>query len=228
MSNDLFAGFLTRASHVTLPQFCVLLGTALILGLLVAVVYARETAHTRSFAVALALLPAIVTLVILMVSGSIGAGVAVAGTFSLIRFRSAPGSAREIIAVFLTMAIGLACGMGCPGIAAVFTVVMCLVYILYSRLHFGEKKADLQRSLRITVPEDLEFTNMFDDIFKEYTTRARLIKVKTTNLGSLNRLTYSITLRECGKEKEFIDALRVRNGNLEIFLTEEAEEGCLM
>ena len=175
----------------------------------------------------LALLPGIVCVVILMVSGSIGAGVAVAGTFSLVRFRSAPGTAREILAVFLAMAAGLACGMGCVAVAAVFTVLVCLLYALLSRSHFGEEKnGDRHRTMHITVPESLEYAGAFDDIFDTYTESRRLVHVKTTSLGSLNRLTYDIMLRRAGEEKAFIDALRCRNGNLEISLMQRAAEGC--
>lgn len=164
----------------------------------------------------LAMLPAVVSVIILMVSGSIGAGVAVAGTFSLVRFRSAPGSAKEIAAVFIAMAIGLACGMGCPGLALLFTLIMCGVELLYSRIGFGEDRDNLQKALSVTLPESLEYSDIFDDLFAEYTTEAKMTRVKTTNLGSLNRLSYDITLRKPGTEKALIDAIRCRNGNLEV------------
>mgnify|MGYP004559110193 CR=1 FL=1 len=142
-------------------------------------------------------------------------------------FRSAPGTAREILAVFLAMAAGLACGMGCAAVAAVFTILVCLLYALLSRSHFGEEKnGDRHRTLHITVPESLEYAGAFDDIFETYTATHRLVRVKTTSLGSLNRLTYDIMLRRAGEEKAFIDALRCRNGNLEISLTQHAAEGC--
>ena len=200
---------------------------ALVLGAVIALVYTIRGDYTKSFVVTLALLPAMVTAVILMVSGSLGAGVAVAGTFSLVRFRSAPGSAREIGAVFLSMAAGLACGMGCPLAAAVLTLAVSAVYLGYMFSSFGEKRGgDLRKTLQITVPEDLEYGGIFDDLFSEYTTQARMTRVKTTNLGSLNRLTYEITLRRPGVEKAFLDALRCRNGNLEISLAERSAEGC--
>ena len=153
----------------------------------------------------------------MMVSGSLGAGVAVAGTFSLVRFRSVPGTAREICAIFLAMAVGLACGMGYPAFAALFTVIMCAASLIYARVDFGEsRRLALERTLQITVPEDLNYTGAFDDLCASYTSSVRLVRVKTTNLGSLNKLTYDITLKERGTEKELIDALRCRNGNLEI------------
>lgn len=204
---------------VSIGAFLICILSALILGAGMAVVYRLCGETSRSFSITLALLPAIVCVVILMVSGSIGAGVAVAGTFSLIRFRSAPGTAREIGAVFAAMAVGLACGMGYPHLAVIVTILIGGAYIFYTKIGFGENKsAPLQRTLRITVPEDLEYAGMFDDILEEYTTGAVLTQVKTTNLGSLNRLSYDLTLKASGTEKALIDALRCRNGNLEITL----------
>ena len=226
MTTSVFASILSSGA-LTAGQFLLLFAAAIALGLIIALVYSRCGDCTKSFAVTLALLPGIVCVVILMVSGSIGAGVAVAGTFSLVRFRSAPGTAREILAVFLAMAAGLACGMGCIAVAAVFTLLVCLLYALLSRSRFGEEKnGDRHRTMHITVPESLEYAGAFDDIFDTYTESRRLVRVKTTSLGSLNRLTYDIMLRRAGEEKAFIDALRCRNGNLEISLTKHAAEGC--
>lgn len=200
------------------------MAAALLLGALQAVVYRRCSPCTGSFALTLAMLPAVVSVIILMVSGSIGAGVAVAGTFSLVRFRSAPGSAREIAAVFIAMAIGLACGMGCVGLAAIFTIIMVLAELLYSRIGFGDAQESLQKTLSVTLPESLEYSEIFSDLFAEYTTEAKMTRVKTTNLGSLNRLSYDITLRAAGTEKALIDAIRCRNGNLEVSIGSRATE----
>lgn len=226
MLDSLFSGlFSTVESSIHLSDFIISIAAALFLGALTAIVYMYRSTYTKSFVVTLAMLPAIVSVVIMMVSGSLGAGVAVAGTFSLVRFRSVPGTAREIGAVFLAMAVGLACGMGYPIFAILFAVIMCLVSLLYTLIHFGEGKAsELKKTLNITVPEDLNYTGIFDDLMLQYTTDARLIRVKTTNLGSLNRLTYNITLRETGLEKQFIDDLRCRNGNLEISLSIQSNE----
>ena len=218
MFDNLFTSILTTGA-LSAGKYALLLAVSVALGLVIAWFYTRRAEYTKGFAVTLALLPAMVCTVILMVSGSLGASVAVAGTFSLVRFRSAAGTAREIGAVFLSMAAGLACGMGCPALAAMFTVVVCLVYLLLMSTSFGEPKTEaLQKTLNITVPEDLEYAGIFDDIFDQYTSQARLTRVKTTNLGSLNRLTYDVTLRRAGEEKAMIDALRCRNGNLEIGL----------
>ena len=197
--------------------FILCVAAALAIGLVFALVYAHKSVCTKSFVMSLAMLPAIVCLVVMMVSGSIGAGVAVAGTFSLVRFRSAAGSAREICAVFLVMAVGIACGMGYIGYALLFTLIMSTVLLLYNRCGFGlAKNAELNKTLRITIPEDLDYGGVFDDVFEECTSSHTLQSVKTTNMGSLFKLTYDLTLKRPGCEKAFIDALRCRNGNLEI------------
>ena len=215
----------SNVNAVTISAFLLIMAAALVLGAVQALVYRLNNRCTKSFAVTLATLPAVVSVVILMVNGSVGAGVAVAGTFSLVRFRSAPGTGKEIAAVFISMAIGLACGMGCVGYAALFTLILCLADTFYSRSSFGEEAGGSRRkSLQVTIPEDLEYNEIFDDLFREYTTEAKLTRVKTTNLGSLNKLSYDITLRAPGTEKALIDAIRCRNGNLEISLAEQSTE----
>ena len=225
MHNLIFTALYSGAGSLTLSAFLAILASALLLGLVYALLYRRLEHCSRSFALTLSLLPAVVAMIILLVSGSIGAGIAVAGTFSLVRFRSAPGSAKEIVSVFIAMAVGLACGMGYPALGALFTIIICVIYLLFSRLIFaGGMEEDLQKSLLITIPEDLEYAHLFDDIFARYTESAHLIRVKTTNLGSLNRLSYDIRLKRNGEEKEMIDALRCRNGNLEINLAAHSVE----
>lgn len=224
MLNDLFKGVFDSAvtANIEITDFLICLGAAILLGILLAVAFAYKERFTKSFVVTLALLPAIVCVVIMMVNGSIGAGVAVAGAFSLVRFRSAPGTAREIAAIFLAMGTGLICGMGYIGFAVLFTLIMGILFALYN--HFGlsiNRKTAANKSLRITIPEDLDYSGAFDDLFKEYTSSHELVKVKTTNMGSMFRLTYSVTLRDLNKEKEFIDKLRTRNGNLEIMISRE-------
>lgn len=219
MLNSLFANLLASSSTVTPAAFLLCLIAALILGLISALSCTYRAHCSRSFIVTLATLPAVVCAVIMMVSGSLGAGVAVAGTFSLVRFRSVPGTAKEIGAIFLSMAIGLACGMGYPGFAALLTILLCGVTLLYNRINLGGKKSSEEgRILQITVPESLDYVDMFDDLFARYARQHKLIQVKTTNLGSLNRLTYQLTLNQPNTEKAFIDELRCRNGNLEISL----------
>lgn len=218
MLDELFTSVISTQG-IEVSSFLTCLAGSIALGALLAFLftYKSKTTYTKSFVGTLLILPAVVSIVIMMVSGSIGTGIAVAGTFSLVRFRSIPGTAREIGAIFLAMAVGLACGMGYLGFAAIFAVVMGLVTTVYNISTLGEHSStDADKVLRITVPEDLEYGAAFHDIFDKYTESAKLIGVKTTNLGSLNRLTYSVRMKDTSKEKEFIDALRVRNGNLEI------------
>ena len=211
----LFDSELTTVIGVT--DFMLCLGLSLVLGLIMAVSYMYRTRYTKSFVVTLALLPAVVCVVIMMVNGNVGTGVAVAGAFSLVRFRSVPGTAKEICALFLGMGAGLISGMGYLGFAVLFTLIMCGMFLLYDSLEFGAgNKKNLYKTLNVMIPEDLDYTGVFDDIFTEYTIEHNLSRVKTTNMGSLFRLTYDITLKDAAGEKEMIDKIRCRNGNLEI------------
>ncbi|MBR2454403.1 MAG: DUF4956 domain-containing protein [Clostridia bacterium] len=209
-----------QAQTIGVGDFLLCLGVALALGLVIAAVYAWKNEHSASFMLTLALLPAVVCVVIMMVNGNIGAGVAVAGAFSLVRFRSAPGSAKEIVTIFLAMGTGLIAGMGYLGFAALFCVVMCLTLVLYGIIT-GNTDHAAQRTLKITIPEDLDYTGAFDDIFAQYTKKSELVKVKTTNMGSMFRLTYDVTLKNASAEKEMIDRIRERNGNLEIMVSKQ-------
>ena len=222
---ELFKGIFDSEYVVTidLSDFLICIAVSLFLGILIALAYSFKAKFTKSFVTTLALLPAVVCVVIMMVNGHIGAGVAVAGAFSLVRFRSAPGSAREIVAIFLAMGTGLVCGMGYLGYAALFTLIMGTVFLLYNLVNFGGRRA-ARKSLRITIPEDLDYTSVFDDLFKEYTKECELVRVKSMNMGSMFRLTYDITLRDVKREKEFIDKLRERNGNLEIMVSREESQ----
>ncbi len=210
------------SSLITFDDFILCLGVALLLGVVLAAAYAFKSKFTKTFLMTMALLPAIVCVVIMMVNGNIGAGVAVAGAFSLVRFRSAPGSAKEIAAIFLAMGTGLVCGMGYLGYAALFSVIMSVILVAFNLIdYFCGSKASRNKSLKITIPEDLDYTTVFDDLFDEYTSRHELVRVKTTNMGSMFKLTYNLTLRDAKKEKEFIDRIRERNGNLEIMVSKE-------
>lgn len=207
---------------ISIGQFLACVGTSLLIGLLLAGAYLYRSRYTKSFIVTLSLLPAVVCVVIMMVNGNVGAGVAVAGAFSLVRFRSVPGTAKEITMLFLAMGAGLIAGMGYLGYALLFTVTMCGFSLLYNHLDFGTKRNTARyKTLNITIPEDLDYTGVFEDILKEYTTACELVRVKTTNMGSLFRLTYHLTLREPDREKEMIDKLRCRNGNLEITVSKQ-------
>ncbi len=224
MLEEMFRGlFDTDMSHViSVTDFLACLGCSLLLGLLLAGAYMYRTHYTKSFVVTLALLPAVVCIVIMMVNGNIGTGVAVAGAFSLVRFRSAPGTASEIGILFLAMGSGLIAGMGYLGFAFLFTLILCAVAMLYQRLDFGAKRnASLYKTLHITIPEDLDYTGVFEEILPEYATSWELTQVRTTNMGSLFRLTYNLVLRDPALEKELIDKLRCRNGNLEITMSRQ-------
>lgn len=207
-------------SIISISDFLLCIGCSLLLGIVITFCYMYKTHYTKSFATTLALLPAVVCVVIMMVNGNVGAGVAVAGAFSLVRFRSAPGSAKEICIIFLAMTTGLITGMGYLGFACLFTCILCFMYLLYTYLDLG-KANEKYRTLQITIPENLNYTEVFEDIFSTFTTSYELCQVKTTNMGSLFRLTYSLTLKSVKHEKEMIDHLRCRNGNLEISLSKQ-------
>jgi len=224
MPAELFGGlFDTDMTSVIAPSdFLLCVGSALVIGLILAGFYMYRARYTKSFVATLALLPAVVCVVIMMVNGNVGAGVAVAGAFSLVRFRSAPGSAREISAIFLAMGTGLIVGMGYLGYAFLCAIVLGFVSALYSRLDFGsQKEAGLYKTLHITIPEDLDYSDVFEPILREYTSERELVQVKTTNMGSLFRLTYNLKLTGANREKEMIDKLRCRNGNLEITISRQ-------
>lgn len=213
MLNSAFSSIMT--SGITPKAFAVCTAVSLLCGLILSLSHMFRNPSSKSFAVTTALLPVIVQVIIMLVNGNLGTGIAVAGAFSLVRFRSAPGSAREILSIFTAMAAGLATGVGYIGIAVIFTVILCLANIIYTVTGFGES-VSLERELKITVPEDLNYTDMFEDLFKEYTSYHRLKSVKTSNMGSLYKLSFSLRLKNPQNEKELIDGMRCRNGNLEI------------
>lgn len=204
---------------ITLSQFVLCMVTALVLGVFASLVFTYKHSHTGSLAVALALLPCVVAMVIMMVNGNVGAGLAVAGTFALVRFRSAPGTAREITGLFFAVALGLACGMGQLGLAAVFFVLFSAALLLLTFTHFCDMGGT--RTLKITIPENLDYEGLFDDLFEKYTRSHELIRVRTTNMGTLFELTYLISFKSGGITKQFIDELRCRNGNLSIICGRE-------
>lgn len=224
MLNQIFEGVFDTemTSVIEVSDFLLCIVCALAVGVILVGAYMFGTRYTKSFVATLALLPAIVCVVIMMVNGNVGTGVAVAGAFSLVRFRSVPGTAKEIGAIFLAMGAGLVTGMGYLGYAILIALVLGGMMVLYNRLDFGTgKHAARYKTLHITIPEDLDYTGVFDELLKEYTTACELVQVKTTNLGSLFKLTYQMTLRSVETEKELIDKLRCRNGNLEITVSKQ-------
>ena len=224
MIDNLFRGlFDTDMTVIITPaEFLTCLGVSLGIGLILAALYQYHTRYTRSFVVTLALLPAVVCVVIMMVNGNVGTGVAVAGTFSLVRFRSAPGTAREICAIFLAMAAGLIAGMGYLGYAVLCTLVLGGAELFFRMLSAkADGGASLYKTLHITIPEDLDYSDVFDEPLREFTREYELTSVKTTNMGSLFRLTYNLELRRPDRENELIDKLRCCNGNLEISISRQ-------
>lgn len=188
---------------------------SVVLGILIAVIYMQQGNYSKNFVVTLAMMPVLVQVVIMMVNGNVGTSVAVLGTFGLVRFRSVPGTSREIANIFFAMAVGLATGMGYLTFSVAMVVVIGGMFMFLGKTSFGERKYN-EKDLRITIAEDLDYTDIFEDIFAEYTSKHSLEQVKTTNLGSMYELKYHITLKNAKKEKEMIDQLRCRNGNLTI------------
>ena len=210
---------------VTPSVFVLCLGVYMILGAVIAAFHSYKNRCSKNFLMTLVLLPAIVQSVIMLVNGNVGTGVAVMGAFSLVRFRSLPGNSREIASIFLAMAVGLATGMGHLMMAAVFTVIVCAVSLVIVAAPFGQAK-ELERELKVTIPENLDYSDIFDDIFGTYSNGSQLVRVKTVNMGSLYELVYHLTLKDKKNEKQMIDDIRTRNGNLEIScgrISEKAE-----
>ncbi len=204
-----------QGGEISLSSFLICTAVSLTLGVLTAALCLYREKATQSFALTLAMLPAVVQVIIMLVNGNIGTGVAVAGAFGLVRFRSAAGTAREISLIFLAMAIGLATGMGYVLIALLFFGIMAAFLLLLQRLRFGCERENV-RELKISIPESLDYDGLFDDLFRAYTLEAALERVKSTNMGTLYELDYKVILRDEHKTKAFLDELRSRNGNLNI------------
>lgn len=222
---DLFDSILAEGTQTTLTvgKFLICVGISLLAGLIYCLASSLFSRESRSLRLSLFFLPAVICVTVMMVNGNLGIGVAVAGAFSLVRFRSAPGSAKEMAVIFMTMCTGLITGVGYIAYALLFTVIMCAVLILAQLVSVKCSNTDRRRILKITVPEDLDYEGIFDDIFDGYTSSHTLVGMKTSNMGSLYRLTYELTLKDAKSAKAFIDSLRVRNGNLEISLLRHAD-----
>lgn len=224
---DSIFSVISADSALTLPGLLTALGVALVFGLSVSLVYIKtHKTHTptQSFALTLVTLPVVITVIILLVGNNVARAFSLAGAFSIIRFRSAPGGPKDITYVLMCMAVGLAVGMGFIAYAVVVAAVLCLIMILLEATKFGKMKGTA-KVLKITVPENLDYQNTFDIIMQKYTLSATLYKVKTTDLGSLYELSYSVTMKDGISEKDFIDELRCRNGNLNITLILDAPAG---
>ncbi|MBR3251876.1 MAG: DUF4956 domain-containing protein [Erysipelotrichaceae bacterium] len=206
---------------LTLGQFLLAIGASMILGFIAALVFMFRNTYTKSFITALVLIPAIETVVIMLVNDNLGVGLSVAGSFALIRFRSVKGNAKELAAVFLAMTIGIICGTGYIVIAAIFTMLLCLVMFLLTLTGFG-KSSENDRYLKITIPESLNYDEVFEGVLDKYCSAWELESIKTLTLGSLFRIEYKITMKDAGQTKKMIDELRTRNGNLEIMCSKPA------
>ena len=217
MLDSILSAYASASAELTLGQLALCTGVSLALGAVCALLYMFRNQYNKSFVVTLALLPAMVQVVILLVNGNLGTGVAVMGAFSLVRFRSLPGSAREIGSIFMAMAVGLATGTGYLAIAALFVAALGAATLVLECSGFGQPRQQ-EQLLRITVPETLEYEGAFDDIFRKYCCGAKLNRIKTTNMGSLFELEYTVRPRRGVSEKKLIDELRCRNGNLTIQL----------
>jgi len=208
---------------VTAASFFSCMSVALVLGLIVAFTYIKTARASSNFVTTLALMPMLVAMAIMLVNGNIGAGVATMGVFSLVRFRSIAGNSRSLLSVFFAMTIGLACGTGYIAFAAIFTIIVAVLELILKAIDFGEMRNQYKK-LTVMVPEDLDYTSMFDDVFDEYANEFRLIKSKTTNMGSLFELVYEVQLKSNINEKEMIDKIRIKNGNLKVALSERLVE----
>ena len=207
----------SNSGTLSISTALICMGAAIIFGIIIALVHMYSTKCSKNFAITIAVLPLLVQVVIMMVNGNLGTSIAILGSFSLIRFRSMQGTSRELVSIFFAMAIGLAVGMGHIMYAFVFTLITSLALIILQKSSFGMKKNN-EKSLKVTIPENLDYTNIFDDIFDKYTNNIELNKIKTTNMGSMFELSYNISLKKNINEKDFIDEIRTRNGNLTVNL----------
>ncbi len=210
----------TSTLNIGIDSFLICMTVSIILGIVMAKIYAYKTRCTKGFISTLALLPLVVSMVIIMVNGNIGTGVAVAGAFSLVRFRSVPGSAKEIGAIFTAMCTGLTLGMGYIAFAVIFSLLASIFSLILNISNLFSNNIE-NRILTLTIPESLNYTNLFEEIFTKYLNNYNLVSSKMTNMGSLFKLRYEIEFKNLKKEKEFIDELRVKNGNLEIIVSKQ-------
>jgi len=215
--------FDNTAAGLDIKTVLICAAVALVLGIVVALTHMKTSRTTKGFAITLATLPLLVMAVMIMINGNLGTSIAILGAFSLIRFRSIQGDAKELLSVFFVMMIGLALGMGHVAFAVVITAVAVAAILIFSFTHFLEPNS-YNRSLKIVIPEDLDYDEVFDDIFKKYTKKAELMRTKTMNMGSLYKLTYDVTLKRGVKEKEFLDEIRVKNCNLKVLMSQPESE----
>lgn len=211
--------FNTADAGLEITTVLIAAGVALILGIALAITHAKTSQTTKGMLITLAVLPVLVMAVMIMINGNLGTSIAILGAFSLIRFRSIAGRAKDLLAVFAAMMIGLACGMGHVLFASVVMAIYIVTIVLFTYTNFLEPDRH-ERVLKVVIPEDLDYEEVFADVFKKYTSRAHLVRMKTINMGSLYKLTYDVKIKRGVKEKEFLDAIRVKNMNLKVLLSE--------
>ena len=214
---NIFKSIIDSDKGITVQNFIICLVAAAVLGFVISLVHMYRTKYSQSFAITLALLPSLVAVIILMVNGNIGTGIAVAGAFSLTRFRSQPGTGREISSIFFAMVTGLACGTGYIALAVVFVLVIGALSMFYLVTGFGAQNAGT-KELSVVIPENLDYCEIFDDLFTRYTDSHELVRTRTTNMGSMYKLKYEVSMKKDASEKKFMDEIRTRNGNLEVML----------
>ena len=211
----------TTGESFTLTNTLIIIASAIVLGIIISLAYLKthkKDGYTPSFIISLIMLPTIISIIILLVGNNVARAFSLAGAFSIIRFRSTPGDTKDISYIFFTLAVGLACGMGYVGYAVIFTIILCAVMIILDSLKFAMPKSKAM-VLKITVPEDLNFEGLFDEILNTNTTSWNMVRVRTRDFGALYELNYSIHLKNDVNQKKFIDSLRIRNSNLNISLT---------
>ena len=211
----MFDSIIESVYATTGKEFLICSGVSIVLGLLLALVHMYKNDYSKNMVIMLVVLPFAVQTMLMLVKGSFGTSIAVMGAFSLVRFRSAQGNARELASILCGVTMGLAMSLGYIGIAVCVFVFMSVLVIALTTINFGVKK-NCDRTLKITIPEDLDYEGVFDDLFDKYTTKAESIRVRTTNMGSLYELTFNIVLKKDVSEKKFIDEIRCRNGNLTV------------
>ncbi len=206
--------------NLTLATYTIITLAAFLSGTVTAIAANYKNRASKSFVAALILLPVIVETIVLMVNGNIGTGIAISGAFSLVRFRSAPGKAKDMVLIFLAMTCGVACAAGYISVAFLFALIVSFALVIIMSIPLKEERT---QQLRITIPESLNFTDVFDEVFEKYLSYHEMVSVKTTNMGSLFRLVYRVEMKRGTDMKQFMDELRIRNGNLEISLMENTE-----
>ena len=208
----------TVSSSVSIEAMLICTLVSIILGIVIAFTHKATSKYSKNFLITLAILPVLVQIIMIMVNGNLGTSLAIAGAFGLVKFRSLPGTSKEILSVFFAMSIGLATGMGHIFLASMMTIIISICIILLCKIKMFNPN-NTEKILKIIVPESLDYTNMFDDIFASFTKAVKLEQAKTINMGSLFELTYRVSLKSDSNEKEFIDAIRVKNGNLKVALS---------